>query len=96
MCARTLSYTCRPGGWLSTWAKGGSLPVRTPHLTTTGPAPPLRRRHNRRRRDWMGKYEGRSARVALRPRSTEHAAALLRHCHERCLAVVPQVRQGLR
>ena len=44
----------------------------------------------------MGKYEGRSARVALRPRSTEHAAALLRHCHERCLAVVPQVRQGLR
>lgn len=43
-----------------------------------------------RRRDWMGKYEG-ASRVALKPRSTEQVSAILRHCNERRLAVVPQV-----
>jgi FAD/FMN-containing dehydrogenase len=37
----------------------------------------------------MGKYQG-ASRVALKPKSTEQAAALLRHCNERRLAVVPQ------
>ncbi len=37
----------------------------------------------------MGKYEG-ASRVALKPKTTEQAAALLRHCNERRLAVVPQ------
>lgn len=43
----------------------------------------------------MGKYEG-ASRVALKPRSTEQAAALLRHCNERRLAVVPQVPASAR
>lgn len=43
----------------------------------------------------MGKYEG-ASRVALKPRSTEQAAVLLRHCNERRLAVVPQVRCACR
>ena len=37
----------------------------------------------------MGKYEG-ASRVALKPKTTEQTAALLRHCNERRLAVVPQ------
>ncbi|KAL4440007.1 hypothetical protein ABPG75_003008 [Micractinium tetrahymenae] len=40
-------------------------------------------------KDWMGKYQG-ASRVALKPRSTEQVSALLRHCNERRLAVVPQ------
>lgn len=42
----------------------------------------------------MGKYEG-ASRVALKPKTTEQAAALLRHCFERRLAVVPQARRRL-
>ena len=37
----------------------------------------------------MGKYRG-ASRVALKPHSTEQAAAVLHHCNERRLAVVPQ------
>ncbi|EFN52862.1 hypothetical protein CHLNCDRAFT_26350 [Chlorella variabilis] len=36
-------------------------------------------------KDWMGKYEG-AARVALKPKTREQAAAVLRHCNERRLA----------
>lgn len=39
--------------------------------------------------DWMGKYRGRAP-VALRPRTTAEVAAVLKHCHARDLAVVPQ------
>ena len=39
--------------------------------------------------DERGLYEGRAALVAL-PRDTATLAALLRHCHEQCIAVVPQ------
>jgi hypothetical protein len=41
------------------------------------------------RRDWLGKYAGRST-VALQPRTTAQASALLAHCGARRLAVVPQ------
>ena len=41
----------------------------------------------------MGKYEG-ASRVALKPRTTEQAAALLRHCNQRRLAVVPQASRA--
>lgn len=44
-------------------------------------------------RDWMGKYEG-ASRVALKPRTTEQAAVLLRHCNQRRLAVVPQASRA--
>ena len=37
----------------------------------------------------MGKYRGRAP-VALRPRTTAEVAAVLKHCHARDLAVVPQ------
>ncbi|KAG2498528.1 hypothetical protein HYH03_003778 [Edaphochlamys debaryana] len=40
-------------------------------------------------RDWQKKYEGHS-RVALRPRTTEQVAEVLRYCSSRRLAVVPQ------
>ncbi|KAL4854460.1 D-2-hydroxyglutarate dehydrogenase [Chlorella vulgaris] len=36
--------------------------------------------------DWLGKYKG-STRVALKPKTTEQAAAILRHCNSRRLAV---------
>ena len=39
--------------------------------------------------DWLGKYSG-SSRVALRPKTTEEVAAVMAHCNERRLAVVPQ------
>jgi D-2-hydroxyglutarate dehydrogenase len=39
--------------------------------------------------DWMGRYKG-AATVALRPRDTESVSAILRHCNERRIAVVPQ------
>lgn len=39
--------------------------------------------------DWMRKYHG-ASRLALRPASTEEVSKVLRHCHERRLAVVPQ------
>lgn len=39
--------------------------------------------------DWMGNWKGRS-KLALRPKSTEEVASVLRHCHGRRLAVVPQ------
>ncbi len=39
--------------------------------------------------DWMGKYTG-ASRCCLKPKTTEHVAAILRHCHARHLAVVPQ------
>jgi FAD/FMN-containing dehydrogenase len=39
--------------------------------------------------DWMCKYRGHSS-LALLPRSTAEVAALLRHCHRRHLALVPQ------
>ena len=40
-------------------------------------------------RDWMRKYEGRSS-LVLKPRTTEQVSAVLAHCNERSLAVVPQ------
>eukprot|EP01111_Echinosteliopsis_oligospora_P009586 TRINITY_DN2836_c0_g1_i2.p1 TRINITY_DN2836_c0_g1~~TRINITY_DN2836_c0_g1_i2.p1 ORF type:complete len:150 (+),score=24.44 TRINITY_DN2836_c0_g1_i2:324-773(+) len=39
--------------------------------------------------DWMNKYKGNS-KVALRPKTTEQISAILKHCHSRSLAVVPQ------
>ena len=39
--------------------------------------------------DWLRHYEG-ASQVALFPSSVEQVQALLRHCHERRLAVVPQ------
>lgn len=39
--------------------------------------------------DWMGNWKG-SSKLALRPKTTEEASAVLRYCHERRLAVVPQ------
>jgi len=40
-------------------------------------------------RDWLGQYPG-QARVLLRPGSTAEVQAVLRHCNERRIAVVPQ------
>ncbi len=42
----------------------------------------------------MGKYEG-ASQVALKPRSTDQVSAILSHCNERRLAVVPQARSVL-
>ena len=39
--------------------------------------------------DWLGKYRG-ASRIALRPKNTEELAAVMAHCNERRLAVVPQ------
>ena len=39
--------------------------------------------------DWMKKYKGRS-RLALRPKTTEQVAEIMKYCNERSLAVVPQ------
>lgn len=39
--------------------------------------------------DWMRSYRG-QGQVVLRPKSAEEVSALLRHCKERQLAVVPQ------
>ena len=39
--------------------------------------------------DWMKKYKG-ASRLALRPKTTEQVAHILRYCNERRLAVVPQ------
>lgn len=40
-------------------------------------------------RDWMMKYAG-ACPLVLRPRNTAEVSAVLAHCHERRLAVVPQ------
>jgi (R)-2-hydroxyglutarate---pyruvate transhydrogenase len=39
--------------------------------------------------DWLRKYNGQS-KVVLRPESTEQVSAILKHCNDRKLAVVPQ------
>ena len=39
----------------------------------------------------MGKYEGRSQ-LALHPKSTEQVSQIMKHCNQRRLAVVPQVK----
>lgn len=39
--------------------------------------------------DWMGRYTG-ASKVALRPQNTESLSAIMQHCHERRIAVVPQ------
>ena len=39
--------------------------------------------------DWMRKFRGRAS-LLLRPSSTQEVAAVLRHCNERRLPVVPQ------
>lgn len=39
--------------------------------------------------DWMRKFHGMS-RLCLRPEATEQVAAILRHCNERRLVIVPQ------
>lgn len=39
--------------------------------------------------DWMGKYKGHS-KLVLKPKSTTEVSAVLKHCYERKLAVVPQ------
>ena len=39
--------------------------------------------------DWMRTVRG-QARVVLRPSTTEQVSAVLRHCHERGIAVCPQ------
>ena len=39
--------------------------------------------------DWTKKYRGES-KLVLRPKTTEEVSAVLRHCNERRLAVVPQ------
>ncbi|MCO5560112.1 hypothetical protein L7F22_013719 [Adiantum nelumboides] len=40
-------------------------------------------------KDWMNKYHGRSACV-LKPKSTKEVSEIMRYCHQRKLAVVPQ------
>ncbi|CAD7963257.1 unnamed protein product [Amoebophrya sp. A25] len=44
---------------------------------------------DRYNRDWLGTVEGHSQCV-LRPRTTEQISAILKHCHDRGLAVCPQ------
>ena len=39
--------------------------------------------------DWTGKHVGATPAVLL-PRTTEQVSAIMKHCHERCIAVVPQ------
>lgn len=39
--------------------------------------------------DWMNKYHGRSTTV-LRPRTTQEVSAIVRHCNERRIGIVPQ------
>jgi hypothetical protein len=39
--------------------------------------------------DWLGKYNGKS-KLVLRPKTTEQVSQILKHCHARKLAVVPQ------
>jgi FAD/FMN-containing dehydrogenase len=39
--------------------------------------------------DWMGKYTGHS-KLVLKPKTTAEVSAVLKHCYERKLAVVPQ------
>ena len=39
--------------------------------------------------DWQQKFRGQSQ-VVLRPKTTEEVAAVMKHCHARGLAVVPQ------
>lgn len=56
-------------------------------LCTTGTC--RERRPVPARRDWMGKYVGRS-RLALRPTCSAQVSQLLAHCSLRRLAVVPQ------
>lgn len=66
----------------------GSCPLLPPapflarHSALPRPAP-------LRRSDWMGKYKGSSS-IAIKPKTTQQVADILRHCSERRLAVVPQ------
>ena len=39
--------------------------------------------------DWMSKYHGRSTTV-LRPRTAQEVSAIVRHCNERRIGIVPQ------
>ena len=39
--------------------------------------------------DWMGKYQGNSP-LALRPKSTDQVASILKYCNDNYIAVVPQ------
>jgi D-lactate dehydrogenase (cytochrome) len=39
--------------------------------------------------DWLGKYNGHS-KIVLRPKTTEQVSQIMKHCHKRKLAVVPQ------
>lgn len=39
--------------------------------------------------DWMRKYQG-SSKLVLKPKSVEQVSAIMKHCNERRLAVVPQ------
>jgi len=39
--------------------------------------------------DWTKKYKGHS-KLLLKPKTTEEVSAVLRHCNERRLAIVPQ------
>ena len=40
--------------------------------------------------DWMNKYSG-SAKVVLRPKSTNEVSEILRYCNDKKICVVPQV-----
>jgi len=41
--------------------------------------------------DWTRKWSARGCPAVLQPRTTEQVSALLRHCNNRGIAVVPQV-----
>ena len=41
------------------------------------------------RKDWMRKFRG-SSRLVLRPKTTDEVAQILKYCHQRKLAIVPQ------
>lgn len=42
--------------------------------------------------DWTRKWSGPDCPAVLQPRTTEQVSALLRHCNDRGIGVVPQVR----
>jgi hypothetical protein len=39
--------------------------------------------------DWLGKYHGRS-KLVLKPKTTAEVSAVMKHCYNRKLAIVPQ------
>lgn len=57
--------------------------------TSSGPKPVDASELEMFNNDWMNKYHGRSTCV-LKPKSTEEVAEIVKYCHKRKLAIVPQ------